>query len=293
MKAIVARLDAYERLIRLDKPIGILLLLWPTLWGLWLASRGKPGWVMVWVFVLGTVLMRSAGCAINDFADRNFDAHVERTRGRPLATGEIKSWEAIAVAAVLALAAFGLVLMYLNRLSMWLSFGALAIAVLYPFTKRFFVMPQAVLGVAFSFGIPMAYAAVREALPNTTWWLMAATWLWVVAYDTQYAMVDRDDDVKLGLKTSAIWFGQNDVSIVAACYAGMVAILIYVGIVTLAGLAYYAGLVAAVAVAAYCIAIIRSRERARCFKAFLANHWIGAVIFAGVAVDLTKSGRWT
>ena len=207
MSTLLARLDAYEKLVRLDKPIGILLLLWPTLWALWIASFGKPPLAVLWIFVLGTVVMRSAGCAMNDFADRRFDAEVERTRARPLATGLIRPWEALAIAAVLALFAFGLA-WNLNRLAIQLSFVALAIAVAYPFTKRFFWMPQAILGLAFGFGIPMAYAAVQGEVPPVAWALLAANVFWTIAYDTEYAMVDREDDRRIVLDQGARrgWF---------------------------------------------------------------------------------------
>jgi 4-hydroxybenzoate polyprenyltransferase len=212
---IARRLDAYERLVRLDKPIGTLLLLWPTLWALWLASAGRPRLDVLVVFVLGTLLMRSAGCAVNDYADRNFDRYVERTRNRPLARGEIGPREALAIAALLAAAAFLLVL-YLNPLAIALSFAALAITVIYPFTKRFFFLPQAWLGVAFGFGIPMAYAAVQERLPLECWMLFAANLFYAFAYDTEYAMVDRDDDARIGIRTSALTLGRWDVPAVMA-----------------------------------------------------------------------------
>ena len=222
--AIVQRLDAYERLVRLDKPVGALLLLWPTLWAVWLASNGRPALDIVVIFVLGTFLMRSAGCAVNDFADRDFDPFVERTRNRPLAAREITPREALLVAAGLALAAFGLVL-FLNRLAILLSFVALAIAISYPFAKRVFPLPQAYLGIAFGFGIPMAYAAVRGELPLDCWLLLAANVFYSFAYDTEYAMVDRDDDARLGLRTSALTLGRWDVAAVMASYAGLLALL--------------------------------------------------------------------
>src|SRR3982751_3310451 len=211
--SVAKRLDAYERLTRLDKPIGTLLLLWPTLWALWLAGHGAPSAKLIAIFVLGTLLMRSAGCAMNDFADRDFDPHVARTRARPLAAREIAPWEALALAAALAAAAFGLVL-FLNRFAIALSFAGLAIAATYPFTKRFFALPQLYLGVAFGFGIPMAYAAVRNELPAECWLLLAANICYAFAYDMEYAMVDRDDDAKLGIRTSAITLGQWDVAAV-------------------------------------------------------------------------------
>ena len=281
---VAQRIDAYEKLIRLDKPIGILLLLWPTLWALWIAAKGMPNWVMLWIFILGTVLMRSAGCAVNDFADRNFDPHVERTRERPLAAGRIRPWEALAVAAVFAAAAFGLVLQ-LNPRTIWLSVVALAIAVVYPFTKRFFDLPQAWLGIAFSFGIPMAFAAQLDAVPPLAWALTAANFFWVMAYDTEYAMVDRDDDLRLGMRTSAILFGRFDVAAVMASYVLFVGGMLAIGVWQRYGPAYFAAIAACATIAAWHYRLIRGRAREGCFKAFRHNNWIGAVMFAGVAID--------
>lgn len=281
MQAILKRLDAYERLIRLDKPIGALLLLWPTLWALWLAARGWPRLDLLLIFLVGTFVMRSAGCAMNDYADRAIDRHVERTRGRPLATGEIAPNEALAVAGVLALAAFGLAL-FLNPLAIGLSFIALAIAAAYPFTKRFFAMPQALLGIAFAFGVPMAYAAVRGRLPLECFWLMAASFFWIVAYDTEYAMVDRDDDVRIGVRSSAILFGRHDVAAVMACYAAMLGLLVAFGVhLGLPGF-YFAGLAIAAAIAVYHYMLIRERSRDGAFRAFRHNNWMGFAIFAGI-----------
>ena len=282
--AIAARLDAYERLVRLDKPIGILLLLWPTLSALWLAAHGTPSWSLVLIFTMGTILMRSAGCAVNDWADRRFDLHVARTAGRPLATGEISGWEALAVAAVLAFFAF-LLVVATNRTTILLSFPAVVIAVVYPFFKRFFVLPQAFLGIAFSFGMPMAYAAVYDVVPPIAWGLLALNLLWVVAYDTEYAMVDRDDDLRLGLRTSAIVFGRSDVGAVMLCYAVYLVGMTYVGIWQGMGPLYYAGLTLALACGAFHWTLIRSRDRDGCFRAFLHNHWFGLAVFAGVAFD--------
>jgi 4-hydroxybenzoate polyprenyltransferase len=284
---ILRRLDAYERLIRLDKPIGTLLLLWPTLWALWLASGGAPPPAMVAIFVLGTVLMRSAGCAVNDFADRDYDAHVERTRSRPLAAGEIRPREALVLAAVLAAAAFALVL-FLNWFAILLSFAGLAIAAAYPFTKRFFALPQLVLGIAFGFGIPMAYAAVLGRLPLECWLLLAANVCYSFAYDTEYAMVDRDDDRKLGLRTSAITLGRWDVAAVMASYALMEAILIFVGVRLDLGWPYYLGLAAAGAMMGYHWLLIRGRTREGCFQAFKHNNWVGGAIFAGIVLGLAR-----
>src|SRR5688500_6782930 len=281
---VIARLDAYEKLIRLDKPIGILLLAWPTLWALWLAARGLPHPLVLWLFLLGTILMRSAGCAINDYADRDFDAHVERTRARPLAAGLIRPWEALAIAAVLALVSFAIVLQF-NALTVMLSVPALLIAAIYPFTKRFFWLPQAWLGVAFGFGIPMAFAAIRWKVPPVAWWLLAANVFWTSAYDTEYAMVDREDAVKLGIRTSAILFGRFDVVAVMACYAIFLVILAVIGWWLHRGLFFYAGVAIAAGIVVYHYFLIRGRTREDCFKAFLHNNWIGAAVFAGIALD--------
>jgi 4-hydroxybenzoate polyprenyltransferase len=286
---IAKRLDAYERLVRLDKPIGALLLLWPTLWAVWLASDGQPSVKVVAIFVLGTFLMRSAGCAVNDYADRDFDRHVKRTRERPLAAREIAPREALIVGAVLALAAFGLVLL-LNPLAIALSFLGLAIAVVYPFSKRFFAVPQLVLGVAFGFGIPMAYAAIQDALPPECWLLLAANICYSFAYDTEYAMVDRDDDARLGIHTSALLLGRWDVAAVMASYALMLALLAWLG--ARLGLAwpFYAGLAAAAAMMAWHWRLIRTRSREGCFRAFRHNNWVGGAIFAGLV--LGQEGAW-
>ncbi|MGH8708713.1 MAG: 4-hydroxybenzoate octaprenyltransferase [Burkholderiales bacterium] len=276
------RFDAYERLLRLDRPIGTLLLLWPTLWALWLASRGAPRVEILAIFCVGTLLMRSAGCAVNDFFDRGFDRHVERTRDRPLAAGEIRPAEALVLAAVLAAAAFGLVLM-LNRLALLLSVIALGIAVTYPLTKRFFSLPQLYLGIAFGFGIPMAYAAAQGRLPAECWVLLAANVCYAFAYDTEYAMVDRDDDAKIGMRTSALTLGRYDVAGVMIAYAAMLALLGWVGVMARLGWTYYAGLTLAAALMAYHFGLIRGRSRDACFKAFRQNNWVGAAVFAGIA----------
>jgi 4-hydroxybenzoate polyprenyltransferase len=285
------RLDLYERLMRLDKPIGILLLLWPTLWGLWLSAQGRPDWIVVWVFVLGTVLMRSAGCVINDYADRDFDRHVERTRERPLTAGRVTTREALALFAVLSLCAFALVLMLGNPLVIWMSVPALFLAASYPFTKRFFALPQAYLGVAFGFGIPMAYAAHLGEVPAEAWWLLLANVFWAVAYDTEYAMVDREDDLRIGIKTSAITFGRFDVAAVMLCYAATVGIIGWIGSTLSMGWPFYAGLAGAAAIMAWHYTLIRGRERMACFRAFLNNNWAGAAIFVGIALDFLISGR--
>lgn len=283
-RLIASRLDAYERLIRLDKPIGTLLLLWPTLSALWLATFGSPSWVVVGIFCLGTLLMRSAGCAINDYADRDFDAHVQRTADRPLARGEIAPWEALVIAAALAFCAFLLVLP-LNRQTILLSVPALLIAIAYPYFKRFFALPQAFLGIAFSFGIPMAFASVFRDVTALGWTLFAINLFWVMAYDTEYAMVDRDDDVKLGLKTSAIAFGRLDVLVVMLCYAVYLAGLTWVGSARQMGPLFYVGVMAASLLALWHYRLIRERDRAGCLRAFLGNHWLGFAVFAGIVSD--------
>jgi 4-hydroxybenzoate polyprenyltransferase len=277
------RLDAYERLIRLDKPIGALLLLWPTLWAVWLASGGRPRADILIIFVLGTLLMRSAGCAVNDFADRAIDPHVERTRTRPLAAGEIEPREALAVAAALAAAAFGLVL-FLNGFAILLSLVALGIAAAYPYLKRVFVLPQLWLGIAFGFGVPMAYAAIQERLPAECWLLLAANVCYSFAYDTEYAMVDRDDDARLGVHSSALALGRWDVAAVMASYGAMLAILALIGDRLSLGAWYYAGLAAAAGLALYQWRLIRSRKREDCFRAFLHSNWVGAAVFGGIVL---------
>ena len=276
------KLDAYERLMRLDKPIGILLLLWPTLWALWIASRGIPDWITLLIFITGAVLMRSAGCVMNDIADRKYDSLVERTKNRPLATGEVSVKEAYLLAAGLALLAFGLVLLF-NKTTVLLSFAALFLAFTYPLTKRFLAIPQAYLGVAFGFGIPMAFAAVNDYIPPLAWVLLAANVFWAIAYDTEYAMVDRDDDLKIGIKSSAIFFGQHDVMAVMACYAIMLGLLAYVGNFMGYGKLYFTGLVAALLLVCRQYVLIQNRDKPSCFKAFLHNNWIGLAIFIGLA----------
>lgn len=284
------RLDAYEQLMRLDKPIGILLLLWPTLWALWLAAPGVLRLDVLLIFLVGTVLMRSAGCVINDYADRNLDPQVKRTRDRPLATGQVKPVEALVLAAVLLLLAFVLVLQ-LHRLAIYLSFVGLAVTVIYPFLKRFFVFPQAVLGIAFSFGIPMAYAAQRGTVPVEAWVMMAATLFWIIAYDTEYAMVDRDDDIRIGVHSSAILLGRHDVAAVMTCHAVFLTTMAAFGLWHRLGVLYYLGLTLAAGLMAYQYRLIRERDRERCFKAFLSNHWVGLAIFAGLMLDLLLGGR--
>ena len=289
---LVERLDAYERLMRLDKPIGTLLLLWPTLSALWLAADGAPRASTVLVFCVGTLVMRSAGCAMNDWADRDFDAHVARTAARPLAARIIAPREALVVAGVGACAAFLLVLM-LSRAAMLWSVPALVIAIAYPFFKRFFAVPQLFLGVAFSFGIPMAYAAVQDAVPPIAWVVLAVNLFWVVAYDTEYAMVDRADDVKIGIRTSALTFGRYDVAAVAVCYGAFLAGMAWVGRRYAMHGVYFGGLAVALAIALHHVQIIRRRDPAACFRAFLGNHWLGLAVFTGIALDYALiAGRW-
>lgn len=278
------RFDAYERLLRLDKPIGILLLLWPTLWALWLAAPGFMRLDIMVIFLLGTVVMRSAGCVINDLADRRFDRHVERTRDRPLASGAVQPAEAVALAVALLGVALALVLQ-LHRLALYMSLFGAAITVLYPFLKRFFSFPQAGLGIAFSFGIPMAFAAQLGELPALTWILMAATFFWIIAYDTEYAMVDRDDDIRIGLHSSAILLGRRDVLAVMLCHGVFLGIMTFIGVWLNLGLIYFAGVAVAVLFAALQFQLIRDRERDKCFQAFITNGWMGGVIFAGLALD--------
>ncbi|OYW37604.1 MAG: 4-hydroxybenzoate polyprenyltransferase [Hydrogenophilales bacterium 12-61-10] len=278
------RLTHYEKLMRLDKPIGILLLLWPTLWAQWLASHGQPDWLILWIFTIGVVVMRSAGCVINDYADRDFDAHVERTRERPLAAGKVSPKEALLLAGGLALLAFLLVLP-LGKLVIGLSFVALFLAASYPFTKRFFAIPQAYLGIAFGFGIPMSYAALWGEVPLEAWLLLMANVVWAIAYDTEYAMVDRADDLKIGIKTSAITFGRFDRAAIGVCYAATLALLAWVGWQRQMDVVYYAGLGVAAAIAVYHLVLIRHRDPRQCFRAFLHNTWFGAAVFGGIALN--------
>lgn len=281
---LMQKLDAYEKLMRLDKPIGTLLLLWPTLWGLWLAGEGKPDLMTVWIFALGTLLMRSAGCVINDWADRRFDGEVARTRERPLVTGQVSPREALFLAAGLALVAFLLVLR-LPRLVWWLSVPAVLLAASYPFTKRFFALPQAYLGLAFGFGIPMAFAALQGEVPPLAWVLLLANVFWAIAYDTEYAMVDREDDLRIGIRTSAITFGRFDVWAVGVCYLLFLLTMVGAGWLSARGAFYYLGLLGGLGLAAYHGYLIRGRDRDSCFAAFRHNGWLGAVIFLGIVLD--------
>ena len=277
------RLYHYYLLVRLDKPIGILLLLWPTLIGIWLASNGKPNWDIVVIFSLGTALMRSAGCAMNDYADRDFDKHVKRTAQRVITSGKIRPREALYVAAFLALLSFALILP-LNTLTKQLSVAAVLIAVSYPYFKRFFALPQAYLGIAFGFGIPMAYAAVQDTVPLTGWILLLANVFWALAYDTEYAMVDRDDDLKIGIRTSAITFGRFDVLAVMLCYAISLGLVALVGWQAGLGAGFALGMLVAAGCALYHFKLIRKRDRVGCFAAFRHNNWLGAAVFAGIAL---------
>ncbi len=283
--ALIEKLNTYEKLMRLDKPIGILLLLWPTLWALWIATHGQPPLLLVWIFALGTLLMRSAGCVINDWADRDFDPHVARTKDRPLAAGRVSPREALVLAAVLTLCA-GLLILPIWQDIWLLALVAVFLAASYPFTKRFFSIPQAYLGIAFGFGIPMAFAAVMGYVPPFGWAILGANIFWAVAYDTEYAMVDREDDLRIGIKTAAITFGSFDVAAVMICYAMTLLILAMMGEALGFGLLYQSGLVVAALIAIYHFFLIRDRDRMQCFKAFRHNNWFGAAIFAGLVAEL-------
>jgi len=282
-----ARLQLYLDLIRWNRPAGWLLLLWPTLSALWIASNGFPGWHLLAVFTLGTILMRSAGCCLNDVADRDFDRHVKRTANRPVTSGAVSVKAALLLGAALALTAFALVLTTNTAAVAW-SFAALAVALVYPYAKRHVAMPQAVLGVAFSFGIPMAFAAVQGQVPLLAWLLLLGNLFWVLAYDTEYAMVDRDDDLKIGMKTSAITLGRFDVAAVMLSY-GLYLLIWTLVLASMSGLAlnaaYAAGIALAAAQALWHGWLIRHRERAGCFKAFRLNHWLGFAVFVGIAVS--------
>jgi len=290
------RLRLYLQLIRWDRPAGWLLLLWPTLSALWIAADGFPGWHLLAVFSLGTVLMRSAGCCINDVADRDFDRHVKRTAQRPVTRGALSPIDALMLGALLAAAAFALVLST-NATTITLSFAALAIAIAYPYAKRVLAIPQAVLGLAFSFGIPMAFSAVQggpegglqainAAVPQQAWWLLLGNLCWVLAYDTEYAMVDRDDDLRIGIQTSAITLGRWDVAAVMLCYGAYLASWAALGCTLGLGRIFLLGIAAAAAQAVWHFSLIRQRSREGCFKAFQLNHWLGFAVFAGVALDL-------
>ncbi|HEX4842941.1 MAG TPA: 4-hydroxybenzoate octaprenyltransferase [Limnobacter sp.] len=279
-----ARLHDYWLLLRLDKPIGILLLLWPTLWGLWMAAEGLPPLPVLLVFVFGVVLMRSAGCAINDYADRDIDRHVERTRNRPLTAGRIQPWEALALAAGLALLALAITVP-LGWAVIVMSIPAAFLAGSYPFTKRFFPMPQAYLGIAFGFSIPMAFVAVQGSVPWHAWLIFVANVFWTVAYDTEYALVDKPDDLKLGIKTAAITLGRFDVLGIMVCYALSLTLWAVVALALGFEVWFWMAWAVAAGIAAYHHRLIRHRDRARCFKAFLHNNWFGFVLFAGLVTQ--------
>jgi 4-hydroxybenzoate polyprenyltransferase len=282
---VIARFHLYLDLIRWNRPAGWLLLLWPSLSALWIASGGFPGWHLLAVFTLGTILMRSAGCCINDVADREFDRHVKRTAGRPVTSGKVSVPEALAVGAVLALLAFALVLSTNEAAVLW-SFAAMAVTLIYPYAKRYVSMPQAVLGVAFSFGIPMAFAAVQGQVPLLAWVLLVGNLFWVLAYDTEYAMVDRDDDIRIGMKTSAITLGRWDVAAVLSFYLVQLAIWSWAIVPQPNAWAWWLGVAAVLAQVVWHATLIKDRTREGCFKAFRANHWVGFALFAAVAVGL-------
>ena len=295
------RFSMYLDLIRWDRPAGSYLLLWPSLAALWIAAGGFPGWHLLAVFVAGTFLMRSAGCAVNDVADRDFDKHVKRTAQRPVTSGAVSPRAALLLGAALALTAFALVLTTNLAAVVW-SVAALAVTLFYPFTKRFFSMPQAVLGVAFSFGIPMAFAAVRggsswewssvpAAVPALAWWLLLGNLFWVIAYDTEYAMVDRDDDLKIGIRTSAITLGRFDVAGVMLSYALYLGIWAWLGAMLGQGWPYFVGLAVAAGIALWHFTLIRARSREGCFRAFRLNHWLGFSVLAGLVLDHALRAR--
>jgi 4-hydroxybenzoate polyprenyltransferase len=283
------KLALYLQLIRWDRPAGWLLLLWPTLSALWIASHGFPGWHLLIVFTLGTILMRSAGCCLNDVADREFDRHVKRTALRPVTSGAVSVKEALILGAVLALLAFGLVLTTNTATILW-SFAALGVAVVYPYAKRYVSMPQAVLGVAFSFGIPMAFAAVQSRVPALAWLLLLGNLFWVIAYDTEYAMVDRDDDLKIGMKTSAITLGRFDVAAIMVSYLFYLAIWTWVMLATPQPLVCLVAIGLALAQALWHGKLIHKRERDDCFRAFRINHWLGFTVFAGIVLSYALAG---
>ncbi|HSP00974.1 MAG TPA: 4-hydroxybenzoate octaprenyltransferase [Thioalkalivibrio sp.] len=281
-----ARLADYARLLRLDRPIGSLLLLWPTYWALWLAADGFPGIGNFIVFTLGVFMMRAAGCAINDFADRKVDRHVKRTKDRPLTSGRIEAWEAVALFAGLCLLAFLMVVLFTNTLTLYLSFGGVVLAFVYPFMKRYTHLPQIFLGAAFSWAIPMAWAAEAGEVTRIAWLLFTANLLWTVAYDTLYAMVDRDDDIRIGIKSTAILFGEADRAVIAGLQGLVVVILVMVGQQAELGVFYYLGVVAMASLFVFQQHLARFRDREGCFKAFLNNNWAGFAVFTGLLVDL-------
>ena len=284
LDALKDRYTVYKQLMRMDKPIGTLLLLWPTLWGLWIAGNGKPDAVVVLIFVLGTFLMRSAGCVINDYADRHYDMHVERTSQRPFARGAVTEREALWLALALAIISF-LLILPLNRLTWLMSVPAVFVAASYPFTKRFFPMPQAYLGIAFSFGIPMAFAALNNHVPALAWLLLLANAFWTVAYDTAYAMADKPDDLKIGIKTSAITFGDHDVTGIMLCHAVFILMMAGIGWQLALGWPFFAALAICLLLIAKQYREIRTRDRKLCFKAFLDNNQVGAVLMGGIVLS--------
>lgn len=280
----ITRWHLYIDLMRLSRPIGILLLLWPTLWALWIASYGHPDWKIITIFVLGTILMRSAGCVINDFADRDIDPHVKRTANRPLARRALRPKSALLLAVALAFLAF-LLILPLNSLTLLLALPAVFLATSYPWTKRFLAIPQAYLGIAFGFGIPMAFAAVLETIPTIAWLMLLANVFWTIAYDTEYALADREDDLKIGINTSAITFGRYDILIIMICHTLFVGNMIVIGIKLALGIYYFIGIGIATGLIAYQYKMIRQRNPQRCFQAFVQNNWVGGSIFLGVLLD--------
>jgi 4-hydroxybenzoate polyprenyltransferase len=285
-QALLQHYSRYWRLMRLHRPIGIWLLLWPTLWALWIASAGQPNQKVFLIFVLGTIIVRSAGCVINDFADRKIDPHVTRTADRPLATGEVAPIEALLLFAALMLIGLGLVLS-LNALTVAFAVAGAGVTILYPFTKRFLSTPQFVLGVAFSWGVPMAFAATMDGVPRVGWLLFLATVIWVVVYDTQYAITDRPDDLKLGVRSTAILFGDMDRVFIAGLQALFLASLVLVGRSAELGAWYYGGLGAAAVFCLYQAFLIKDRDLVQSFRAFLNNAWLGGAVFAGILLDYT------
>ena len=283
-QVLIRKINAYERLMRLDKPIGILLLLWPTLWALLIAGEGQPNWQVTIIFITGVVLMRSAGCVMNDIADRHFDGHVERTKNRPLVIGEVSTKEALLLAVALTLAAFILVC-FLNKMTILLSLVALFLAATYPLTKRFLVIPQAYLGIAFGISIPMAFAALQNQIPAIAWWLMLANIFWAIAYDTEYAMVDRNDDIKIGIQSSALLFGRYDVFAIISCYIGMLGIFIGIGQVKQFSVYFYIGIAIVAVMVIWQYQMIKNRSETNCFKAFLSNNWIGFILLISLVVE--------
>jgi 4-hydroxybenzoate polyprenyltransferase len=277
------RLIQYAYLMRLNRPIGIYLLLWPTLWALWIAGEGHPNWLVVLVFGSGVMLMRSAGCVINDYADRAFDPHVERSRDRPIAAGRVKPREALVLFAVLCLSAFGLVLL-MNRLTIWLSLVGVALAASYPFMKRYTHLPQVYLGAAFGWAVPMAFAAQTGSVPKVAWLIFVATVLWATVYDTMYGMVDREDDIKIGVKSTAVLFGEADRAIIAVIQVLFIGALLLIGQAAELGGYYYFGVLLAAALSIYQQYLIRNREPQYCFQAFLNNNWLGAAVFSGLVL---------